>query len=169
MSLSMYHASAPVLAHGLNSLKNILDKAKAHAAARQIDASVLISGRLSPDMFPLYRQVHIATDMAKGCVARLAGADIPHYEDNETSFDTLLHRIEKTIAYIKTFTAGQIDGSEERHIQLNMPNGKFEFSGINYLLYFVIPNFYFHITTSYDILRHMGVELGKADYLGKAA
>jgi hypothetical protein len=165
----MYHASAPVLAHGLNSLKHILGKAKAHAAAKQIDASVFINGRLFPDMLPLYRQIHIATDMAKGCVSRLAGVDIPRYEDTEASFDTLLQRIDKTIAHIKTFTAEQIDGSEKRHIQLNMPTGTLEFSGINYLLYFTIPNFYFHITTTYDILRHMGVELGKTDYLGKAA
>jgi uncharacterized protein len=166
MSLSMYQASVPVLVRGLTSLKAILGKAEAHAAARQIDPSVLTSSRLYPDMLPLARQVHIATDTAKGCAARLAGVDAPKYDDVEVTFDPLSERIDKTIAYLKEFEAAQIDGSEERPVTLQMRTGPIDFTGMTYLLYFVLPNFYFHVTTAYDILRHCGVELGKPDYLG---
>jgi hypothetical protein len=166
MSLSMYQASVPVLMHGLTNLKMILDKAEAHAAARQIDPSVLTSSRLYPDMLPLARQVHIATDIAKGCAARLAGVDAPKYDDVEVTFDELSERIDKTIAYLKEFEVAQIDGSEERPITLKMRSGPIDFTGMTYLLYFALPNFYFHVTTAYDILRHCGVELGKLDYLG---
>ena len=169
MTLSMYQASVPVLLRGLTNLKTILGKAQAHAAEKQIDPAVLVGSRLFPDMLSLNRQVHIATDTAKGCVARLADVEAPKFEDVELTFDELCARIDKTIAYVKEFTAAQIDGSEERTIVLKMRTGPVEFSGVNYLLYFVMPNFYFHLTTAYDILRHNGVEIGKLDYLGKPA
>ncbi|WP_206997745.1 DUF1993 domain-containing protein [Trinickia mobilis] len=168
MTLSMYQASVPVLVRGLTNLKSILGKAQAHAAAKQIDPSALFGARLFPDMLPLNRQVHIVTDTAKGCVARLAGVEAPKYEDVEATFDELCDRLDKTIAYLKEFTPAQIDGTEERSVVLKMRSGPVEFTGASYLMYFVMPNFYFHITTAYDILRHNGVEIGKLDYLGKS-
>ncbi|KWF27739.1 hypothetical protein WL88_09775 [Burkholderia diffusa] len=166
MSISMYQASLPVLIRGLTNLQHILGKAQAHAAEKQIDPSVFIGARLYPDMLPLVRQVYIATDTAKGCGARLAGVDIPSYPDVEQTFDELHARIQKTIDYLKGFDAAQIDGSEARQIVLKMRVGPIEFTGQSYLLNFVLPNFFFHVTTAYDILRHSGVELGKLDYLG---
>jgi uncharacterized protein len=166
MSISMYQASVPVLMRGLTNLQAILGKAQAHAAEKQIDPSALTGARLFPDMLPLVRQVYIATDTAKGCAARLAGVDIPKYDDVELTFDELIARIEKTNAYLKEFTAAQIDGTEERSITLKMRTGPVEFSGVDYLLAFALPNFFFHVTTAYDILRHNGVEIGKLDYLG---
>jgi len=166
MSISMYQASVPVLVRGLTNLQAILGKAEAHAAEKQIDPSVFIGARLFPDMLPLVRQVYIVTDTAKGCAARLAGVEPPKYDDVEATFEDLHARIQKTIDYLKEFNAAQIDGSEERSITLKMRSGPVEFTGLNYLLQFVMPNFYFHVTTSYDILRHNGVELGKLDYLG---
>jgi hypothetical protein len=166
MSISMYQASVPVLVRGLTSLQAILAKAEAHAAEKQIDPSVFIGARLFPDMLPLVRQVYITTDTAKGCAARLAGVEPPKYDDVEVTFEDLQARIQKTIDYLKEFNAAQIDGSEERSITLKMRSGPIEFTGVSYLLQFVLPNFYFHITTSYDILRHNGVEIGKLDYLG---
>jgi hypothetical protein len=162
MSISMYQASVPVLVRGLTSLQAILGKAEAHAAEKQIDPSVFIGARLFPDM----RQVYITTDTAKGCAARLAGVEPPKFDDVEVTFEDLHARIQKTIDYLKEFNAAQIDGSEERSITLKMRSGPVEFTGLSYLLQFVMPNFYFHVTTSYDILRHNGVELGKLDYLG---
>ena len=166
MSISMYQASLPALVRGLTSLQAILGKAEAHAAEKQIDPSVFINTRLFPDMLPLARQVYITTDTAKGCVARLAGVEPPKYDDVETTFEELHARIQKTIDYLKEFNAAQIDGSEEHTITLKMRSGPIEFTGVNYLLQFVLPNFYFHVTTAYDTLRHHGVELGKLDYLG---
>jgi len=166
MSISMYQASVPVLLHGLTNLQNIIGKAQAHAAEKQIDPAALTGDRLFPDMFPMYRQIYIATDLAKGCAARLAGLEPPVFDDTEMTFDELHTRIQKTIDYLKTFKAAQIDGSEERHIEQKTRNGSMEFKGLDYLCYFVLPNFYFHITTAYNILRHNGVELGKRDYLG---
>lgn len=166
MTISMYQASAPVLARMLTNLKNLLAKGEAHAAAKKFDASVLINGRLAPDMFALARQVQIATDLSKGCVARLAGVEPPKYEDNEATFAELAARIDKTIAYIKTFNAAQIDGSEDKAVVLKSPRGEMNFKGLDYLLHFVHPNVYFHITTAYNILRHNGVEIGKMDFLG---
>lgn len=167
MSITLFQASVPVLVRGLTNLQTIIGKAQAHAAEKQIDPSVLSSARLFPDMLPLSRQVHIATDIAKGCAARLAGVEPIKFDDVEVTFDELDARIQKTIDYLKQFTAEQIDGNEERRITLKMRSGALEFNGSNYLLAFVLPNFYFHITTTYDILRHNGVELGKLDYLGK--
>ncbi|WP_179404397.1 DUF1993 domain-containing protein [Burkholderia guangdongensis] len=166
MSISMYQASVPVLIRGLTNLQHILGKAQAHAAEKQIDPSVFIGARLYPDMLPLARQVFIATDTAKGCAARLAGVEAPSYPDVENTFDELHARIQKTIDYLNGFTAEQIDGTESRQIVLKMRVGPLEFTGLTYLLGFVLPNFFFHVTTAYDILRHHGVELGKLDYLG---
>src|SRR3989344_5936638 len=166
MSLSMYQASTPVFIRGLENLSAILDKAAAYAEARKIDPAILINARLAPDMFPLSRQVQIATDGAKGCAARLAGIEVPSYEDNEATFPELQARIKKTIAFLKSVSAAKIDGSEERKISLKLRGKDVSFLGQPYLLKFVLPNFFFHITTAYDILRHNGLEIGKPDYIG---
>ena len=166
MTISMYQASVPVLLRMLENLRACLEKGAAHAEGKKIDASVFLQARLAPDMFPLTRQVQIASDMAKSVVARLAGVEPPRYDDTEASFADLYARIDKTSAYIKTLKAAQIDGSEDRDIKLQMRTGPMEFKGINYLLHFVLPNFYFHTTMAYAILRHNGVELGKMDFLG---
>ena len=166
MGISMYQASAPRFANTLNNLAAILDKAKAHAGARQIDEQVLTSSRLYPDMFALARQVQIACDTAKGAVARLAGVEIPKHEDTEKTFDELKERIAKTLAFIATVKAAQIDGSEDKDIALKLQGRDVTFKGMQYLLGFALPNFYFHATTTYAILRHNGVELGKRDFIG---
>jgi len=166
MTISMYQASAPRFANILNNLAAILDKAKAHAAAKKIDEQVMLSLRLYPDMFALARQVQIACDSAKGAVARLAGVEIPKHEDSEKSFDELKERIAKTLAFIATVKAAQIDGSEEKEVVLKLQGRDVPFKGLQYLLGFAWPNFYFHATTAYDILRHNGVELGKRDFIG---
>jgi hypothetical protein len=167
MSVSMYQISIPPLVHALRRLDDILAKAAGHAEARKIDPSVLLNSRLYPDMFALTRQVQIATDTAKGCGARLAGEEPPKYEDTEASFPELSARIGKTVAYLETLKAESIDGSEERTITLKLRSTTVTFPGLQYLSYFVLPNFYFHVTTAYAILRHNGVEVGKLDYLGK--
>ena len=167
MTISMYQASAPLFERMLGNLVVILEQGATHAAARKIEPSVFVNARLSPDMFTLAKQVQIAADMAKGCMARLAGQEPPKYEDNEATIPELVARINKTVAFIKTFTPAQIDGSEEKQIVIQMRSGPLEFKGLPYLLHFVYPNFYFHVTTAYDILRHNGVEVGKMDFLGK--
>ena len=164
--LSMYLASVPVLARSLRNLSGVLGKGEANAAERQLDPTVLLGWRLAPDMFPLTRQVQIATDMCKGCVSRLAAVDVPAWEDKETTFGELLDRIEKCVSYLETFTPGQIDGSEERAIVLKLRTGEMTFTGRAYLFDFVLPNVYFHCTTSYAILRSCGVPLGKRDFIG---
>ena len=166
MSLSMYQASVPVLIRNLENLSAILKKGEAHAAAKKIAPEVFINARLAPDMYPLSRQVQIVTDVSKGGVARLGGKDVPSYEDNEKTFSELQARIAKTIEFIKTFNASQIDGSEARSITLKVGGRELTFPGQQYLFGFVLPNVYFHATTTYAILRHNGVELGKADFLG---
>ena len=168
MPLSMYQASVPVFLRGLENLTAILAKGAAHAEAKKIDPSVFINARLAPDMLPLSRQVQIASDSAKGCTARLAGAEVPSWADTETTFPELQARIEKTVAFVKGFTAQQIDGSEERTCILKVRGDELKFRGQDYLFKLSIPNFFFHITTAYDILRHNGVELGKFDYLGRS-
>ena len=168
MSLSMYQISIPVFARALNNLAAILNKAVAHAEAKKIDPSVLINYRLAPDMLPLSRQVQIASDTAKGCAARLAGVDVPSFADTETTFPELQERIDKTLAFLNTLTAEQIDGSESRTVTIQLRGKDVQFVGLAYLTSFVLPNLYFHVTTAYAILRHNGVELGKADYLGGA-
>lgn len=167
MKLSMYQASVPVFTRTLGHLAAILEKGAAHAEARKIDPSVLINARLFPDMFPLARQVQIATDNAKGPAARLAGVEVPKFEDVEKTFPELQARIKKTVDYLKTLKPEQIDDSEERDITLQLRGNPVTFKGMPYLLQFALPNFYFHVTTAYDILRHNGIELGKQDYLGK--
>jgi len=151
----------------LANLSAILDKVAAHAEAKKIDQSIFVNGRLTPDMFPLSRQVQIATDMVKGCAARLAGIEVPSYEDNESSFSELQARIEKTKIFLESVSAGQIDGSEDRKITVKFGSRELNFLGQAYLFDFVIPNFHFHLSTTYAILRHHGVEIGKKDYTGK--
>jgi hypothetical protein len=164
MTISMYRASVPVFQQMLACLSAILDKAAAHAAARKIEPQVLLNARLYPDMFSFTRQVQLASDFAKGPVARLAGQEPPKYEDNEASFEELRARIAKTLDFIKEFKPSQIDGSEEREITLMLGGNQRKFKGENYLVNFVLPNFFFHTTTAYAILRHNGVELGKRDF-----
>lgn len=166
MSLTMYQASIPVFVRMLGNLSAILDKAVAHAEANKIDPAIFVNARLAPDMYPLSRQVQIATDMVKGCAARLAGIDVPRYEDNESTFTDLQARIAKTVAFIQGVSAEQVDNSEERDITLKFGSREVGFLGQDYLVDFVLPNFYFHITVAYAILRHHGVEIGKMDYLG---
>ena len=167
MTLSMYQASVPVFTRMLENLSAILAKGAAHAEAKKIEAAVFINARLAPDMYPLARQVQIASDAAKGCVARLAGVEVPSYPDTESTFPELHARVGKTLAFVKGFTAAQIDGSEERSVTLKMRAGDVTFRGQDYLFKMALPNFFFHVTTTYDILRHNGVEVGKMDYIGK--
>ncbi len=167
MTISMYKASVPVFTHALGNLSAILDKGAAYAEARKIDPSVLINSRLYPDMFAFVRQVQIASDVTKGGAARLAGQEPPSYADTETTIPELKARLEKTIAFLKTFKPEQIDGSEDRAIQLKVGGQTLTFKGLPYLQHYVLPTLYFHVTTAYDILRHNGVEVGKRDYLGK--
>ncbi|MCK9637500.1 MAG: DUF1993 family protein [Methylobacter tundripaludum] len=166
MSLTMYHASIPVFVRMLGNLSAILDKAAAYAEAKKIDPAIFVNARLAPDMYPLSRQVQIATDMVKGCAARLAGIEVPRYEDNETTFAELQARIAKTKAFLQSVSAEQIDGSEDRKITLKFGSRELNLLGQAYLLDFVLPNFHFHLTTAYAILRHNGVEIGKKDYTG---
>jgi hypothetical protein len=169
MTISMYETSVPVFVRVLQNMSAVLDKAAAHAAARKIDESVFIHARLAPDMFALPRQVQIATDIVKGGAARLAGAEVPRWDDNETTFAELQARIAKAIDFVQAFGAAQIDGSEERDITFRLAGQDAHFKGLRYLLDFVLPNLYFHATTTYAILRHNGVEVGKMDFLGAAA
>jgi uncharacterized protein len=166
MQISMYRASVPVFARNLRNLAAILRKAEAHAAERKIDPTVLLNYRLAPDMFPLTRQVQISTDMAKGCISRLAGVEIPVYEDKEASFGELVARLEKCIAYLEGFKPEQIDGTEEKTVVLKRPSGDLSLPGLRYLLEYVQPNVYFHCTMAYAILRHCGVAIGKKDFIG---
>ena len=165
MTISMYQASVPRLANTLRNLSAILDKAQAHAEARKIDPTVLTNFRLYPDMLPMKRQVQIACDTAKGVVARLAGVEPPAHDDVEETLLDLKARIAKTIDLIQTFKPAQIDGSEDRKIH-KLGQREVNFTGMQYLLGHALPNFYFHVVTAYDILRHNGVEVGKRDYLG---
>ncbi len=166
MPLSMSQASMPVLTNTLQNLTGILRKGEANAAERRIDPDVFIYARLAPDMHPLCRQVQIATDIAKGCVARLAGLDIPSYPDMEMSFDDLFGRIQKTMDFVNSVTPAQIDGTEEKVIVLKFPGREVVLSGSAFLLNFSLPNLFFHATTTFAILRHNGVPLGKIDFLG---
>jgi uncharacterized protein len=168
MNISMYQASAPRFINILNNLSAILDKAQAHAEARKIDPLVLTGFRLYPDMLPMTRQVQIACDAAKGVIARLAGVEVPRHEDTEQTFAELKARIAKTVEFIKTIRPEQIDGTEDKQIALKIGGQDMQFNGMQYLLGFAHPNFYFHVTTAYNILRHNGVEIGKRDYIGNA-
>jgi len=167
MSISMHSASAPVFVRMCSNLQLWLEKAQAHADARKFDAGNFLGLRLAPDMLPLARQVQIASDAAKGCIARLAGVEVPKWDDNEASLADLRARAQKTIDYVNSFSASQIDGSEAREITIPMRNrDPLVFNGETYLKHFALPNFFFHVTTTYALLRHGGVEIGKTDYLG---
>jgi len=166
MTISMYQASVPVFIKGLTNLKAVFEKAAAHAQEHKIDDTVFASARLYPDMLPLSGQIQIATDMARGTLARLSGSEPPKWEDNEKTMADLIARIDKTMDYLKTFGAAQVDGSEARAITRKVRGQERTFTGVNYLLQFAMPNFYFHTTTAYDILRHNGVVIGKMDFLG---
>ncbi len=168
MTLSMYQASVPVFVRMLKNLSAILDKGLAHAEARKIAPNVLPATRLVADMFPLNKQVQIATDHAKGAVARLAGVEVPKYEDNEQTLEELKVRIARTIGFIESFKPAQIDGTEERDIAFTLGGRDLQFKGMDYLVGFALPNFYFHMVTAYNILRENGVDIGKRDYLAKA-
>jgi uncharacterized protein len=168
MTISMYQASAPRFISMLKNLSVILDKAQAHADAKKIAHTVFTSDRLFPDMFALARQVQIASDSAKGAMARLAGMEIPKFEDTEQTFGELKARIAKTIAYVETFKPAQIDGTEGNDIVIKAGGKEMKFKGLAFLLDFAYPNFFFHVTTTYNILRHRGVDIGKWDFLGKA-
>ena len=166
MPLSMYQASTPAFTRALTNLSAILGKAQAHCEARKIDPLVLASARLFPDMFALSRQVQIACYAAKGAVARLAGVEIPKHEDTEKTFAELQARIAKTIDYIKSVPASAFEGAEDRDIKIPLRDRTLEMKGLDYLRGFVLPNFYFHISMVYALMRHNGVELGKKDFLG---
>jgi uncharacterized protein len=166
MPISMYQASAPRFANTLRNLSAILDKAQAHAEAKKIDSAALTQARLFPDMFALARQVQIACDTAKGAVARLAGVEIPKHEDTEQTFAELKARIAKTLDFVESARPAQIDGAEEKEVTLKMRGQDVKLKGLQFLLGHAYPNFYFHVTTAYNILRHNGVELGKKDYIG---
>jgi len=166
MTISMYQASVPRFINILGNLSNILDKAQAHVEAKKIAEGTLPGYRLFPDMLPMTTQVQIACDSAKGVVARLAGIDIPVFEDNEKTLADLKARVAKTIAFIQTITPAQIDGTEEKDIVIKRGEKETHYKGMQFLLGHAVPNFYFHVTTTYNILRHNGVEIGKRDFLG---
>jgi len=166
MAISMYQASVPVFLRMLTNLKAILAKGAAYAQAKKIDETVLLGARLYPDMFPLTRQVQIACDFARATAARLAGKEPLGIEENEKSFAELSMRVDRSIEYLRTFASSEIDGSEAREIVRPVRGEPKKFTGINYLEQFALPNFFFHVTTAYAILRHNGVELGKNDYIG---
>lgn len=166
MSLSMYAITVPPMVRSLTQLRSILEKAADYAETKKIDPSVLVNARLYPDMYPLKRQVQIASDVAKGGVSRLAGQEPPKFDDIENSFPELIDRVDKTLAHINSFTAKQIDGTESKPILLPRHDRTSTFTGLAYVTDFVLPNVYFHVTTTYAILRHNGLDIGKKDYLG---
>ena len=166
MTISMYQVSIPRFVHMLNNLAAILDRAQAYAEAKKIDAATLPSSRLFPDMLPLTSQVRIACDTAKRAAAMLAGVENPAYEDNETTIPELKARIEKTVAFLGTIKPAQIDGTEAKDLVVKVGGKDTPFKGMQFLLARAIPNFYFHVTTAYDILRHNGLDVGKKDFLG---
>jgi len=167
MKLSMYEASIPLFLHTLENLRVILQKGLTHAEAKKFDPGVLVNSRLAPDMLNLARQVQIATDAAKGAAARLSGSEPPKYDDTETTLPELIARVEKTINHLRSYTSAQFEGSDERVVTVNTPRGAYSFPGLQFLRHWALPNFFFHVTTTYALLRHNGVELSKADYLGQ--
>ena len=166
MSISMYELLIPVLTRGLTTMSAVLDKAAAQAAAKKFDSAVLAQARLFPDMYPLVRQVQIACDTAKGAAARLAGIEVPRHEDTEVTLAELKARIAKTLDVVKSVTAAQLKDAESRAIEIKYPNGSWKFTGIGYLTDFVLPNFFFHVSMVYALLRKNGIEIGKSDFLG---
>jgi uncharacterized protein len=168
MKVSMYQASVPPITRALNNLAAILEKAAAHVEAKKIEPNVLVDSRLFPDMFPLAKQVQIASDISKGGTARLAQVEPPAYEDNEKTFADLVARLRKTVAFLETLKPEQIDGSEDRTVTWKTRTAEKSMQGQPYLFNHVLPNVFFHVTTAYNILRHNGVELGKQDFLGRS-
>ncbi len=166
MALGMYQASIPAFVKMLNVLTAILDKAEAYAAERKIAPEVLLNWRIAPDMYPLTRQIQLTSDFAKGAAARLAGKEVPKYADEESTFAELKARIAKTLAFVQGFGPNDIDGSETRDVTLTVGGQEIRFKGEAYLVHFVLPNFYFHAATAYDIVRSFGVPVGKRDFLG---
>jgi hypothetical protein len=166
MTFSMYSASVPVFKQILNSLSAIIDKAEAHAIEKKIEPAALLQARLYPDMFPFARQIQVAADFAKGASARLAGADVPKYEDTEQTFAELRERIAKTLAFIDSLPQDGIEASAQRDITTGNGANARQFKGQVYLVHYALPHFYFHATTAYNILRHNGVEVGKKDFIG---
>jgi len=167
MSLSMYQASAPRFANTLKSLSALIEKAQAHCETRKIDPLAITSFRLFPDMFPFNRQIYIATDTAKGAVSRLAGVEIPKYDDVEQTFPELRARLAKTIDFLMSVPAAKIEGSADKDISIKLGGKDTVLKGAQYLLGHAYPNFYFHSATAYNILRHNGIEIGKRDFLGQ--
>ncbi|MEX0962839.1 MAG: DUF1993 domain-containing protein [Pseudohongiellaceae bacterium] len=167
MPLTMHSSSIPCFIRSLNNLSAILTKGAEHAAEKEIDPTVFVTSRLFPDMFPLSRQVQIACDVCKGAAARISGVEAPSHEDNESSFEELQERITKTITFLESVPADKIDGTEDKHIKMQAGSFELDFTGATYLSMWALPNLYFHVTTTYNILRHNGVELGKIDYVGK--
>jgi len=170
MTISMHQASVPLFKRQLGALLNWLDKAEAHAKARNFDTANYLQLRLAPDMLPFVAQIRIASDAAKGCVARLSGGEIPKFEDNEATLDELRARIRKTLDYIDSVPAAAFEGGEGRDIVIPMrpPREPARMAGLFFLQHWALPNFYFHVTTAYALLRHAGVELGEGDYLAVA-
>ncbi len=166
MAVSMYPISVPVFVRHLNGLAGCLKKAQALYAEKKFDETSLLHYRLYPDMFNLARQVQVATDHAKNCTALLSGTDAPKFEDNEKSLADLIARVEKTVAFLNTVTAAQVDGTEDKIVKVKVRDQMTDFKGIDLLLNRSMPNFYFHATTAYDILRHNGVEIGKRNFMG---
>ena len=166
MTISMYQASVPLLIKMLTNLKGILEKGAAHAQAKKIDEAVFLNARLYPDMFAFTRQIQIASDFARSAGARLGGKEPPSYEDNEKTFPELISRVDRSIEYLRTLTPAMIDGSEGREIVRPIRGEPKKFTGVSFLEQYVLPNFFFHATTAYAILRHCGVELGKGDFIG---
>ena len=166
MSLSMHSASIPYFVRALNNLSAILEKGAAHAQENDIDPSILVTDRLFPDMFPLSRQVQIACDVSKGAAARISGIEAPSHEDSESSFEELIERINKTIEFLNSLPTDKINGTEEKEIKFQAGPYELDFTGATYLSMWALPNIYFHVTTTYNILRHNGVALGKIDYVG---
>lgn len=166
MTISMYQASVPAFIRALNNLAVILEKGAAHAQARKIEDAVLLSSRLYPDMFPLARQVQIATDTARSGAARLAGVEFPAYEDKEATFQELVLRIRNTVAFLESLKPAQIDGGEDKTISWQSRSSTKSMQALPYLMNHLLPNIHFHVTTTYGILRHNGVEIGKKDFLG---
>jgi hypothetical protein len=168
MTISMHSACAPIFVKTLGNMLVWLDKAQAHAETRKFDTANYLGQRLAPDMLPFTRQIQIATDAAKGCMARLAGVEMPKWDDTEASFDQLRERVRKCIDYVQTFSAAQIDGSEQRAIVIPMRSGDpLKLDGESFMKHYALPNFFFHSTAAYLLLRHNGVDLGKGDFLGR--
>jgi hypothetical protein len=166
MTLSMYQASVPSFIRGLSNLSKILGMAEAYATAKKIEPTALINARLYPDMLPLARQIQIACDIVKGGAARLAGVEVPSFPDTEATFTELQERIKKTTTFLQALSEKQFEGAEKKVIELKVGGNDMKFEGQTYLFAFVYPNFYFHLSVSYALLRHNGLELGKADFLG---